>query len=151
VSASAVPPDLEPKVFELFGQGRTTRQIAEVLKAEHGISVHHTTVSRLLRKQREVRAAVFEDVIREKVERSVGADLDLLARETKRLEEELPKVIGKDFDQYLRGLHALCRIVDRRFEIAGIVNPKKGKKTLEDLLDEDDGAPGEVDARGPEA
>ncbi|HEU4406244.1 MAG TPA: hypothetical protein VFS43_13350 [Polyangiaceae bacterium] len=151
MSAARIPPDLEPLVFALDGRGLTSRQIAAELRAEHGLSVHHSSVARLVRKQRAARAEAVKGVVRDTVGRAVEADLALLARETGRLEAALPGLLKENLDGYLRSLHTLCRVIATRFDISREVNPKKGKRTLEDLLeageaegDDEDGTPGGI-------
>jgi hypothetical protein len=80
-----IPPNLAPRVLELAGEGRTTRQIAEALLTDHGIKVSHVAVARLLKATREERAGVAKTVVREKLAATIAPDLDALASETQRV------------------------------------------------------------------
>jgi hypothetical protein len=73
-----IPDRLHRWLLERAADGKTTREIADLLGSEHGIETTYTSVSRLLVKLREQRAEVTRAVIAEKVGRHVTADLDRL-------------------------------------------------------------------------
>jgi hypothetical protein len=75
-SARAVPPNLEPRVLAKAGEGLSASEIAAWLKSEHRINCSGRSVQRLLARVAAERKPVAEAVVREKLAKTIGADLD---------------------------------------------------------------------------
>jgi hypothetical protein len=74
----SIPPDLHAYVLQLFGQGKTSEDIAAALWREHKIETSATSVKRVLERYRTERADVAKGVIRERLRRELAVDLDKL-------------------------------------------------------------------------
>lgn len=74
----AIPPALESAVLERSAQGMGQREIAAWLKAEHGISISHTSVGRLIRAVTDERRETTQHAVAEAVAKSATSDLDIL-------------------------------------------------------------------------
>lgn len=72
---TAIPENLHGPVREKSGAGFTSRQIAEWLKEAHGVEASYRSVVRLLKRDREERAPIAQQIVREELEETIVSDL----------------------------------------------------------------------------
>ena len=127
--ARGIPEALEPAVLEQAASGKTSRQVAAWLEAEHGIKTSHTTVVRLLQERRQERAEVTRQVVQERVAATVTVDLDLLERHGAELSElvghYLERAKSTDGDARdcarvaLQAVEGLRKLIETKLHFAG--------------------------------
>jgi hypothetical protein len=78
--SSSIPEILEPAVLERAVSGSTCYEIADWLKAAHGVETSYRSVSRLLERLRAERKSLTQAVVREKLGKTVLTDIDRLER-----------------------------------------------------------------------
>jgi hypothetical protein len=126
-----IPPNLEPLILKLAGNGKTTRQIAVAL-AGHGCIVGHVAVARFLQRVRASRAETAKAVVRGKLAGTLTSDLDSIEVERQRLVRlcaalggaaEERKLSGPAILKYLRTLDRLAKLTDLRLHYSGAGEP----------------------------
>lgn len=138
-----ISPDLEQLVLVKAGEGLSVRAIAAWLLEEHGVKIAHQAVARRLARVREQRADVTQAVVREKLAGHVTADLDVLAREMRRLGNGAGRlyrsamdapgggVEGLSWESYLKTSDRIAKLVEMRMKYAGAEDSKQAASDVQ--------------------
>ena len=113
--ATGIPPRLESEVLSKAGDGWTTRRTAAWLLTEHGVTVTHHTVARLLREHRSERADTAKTIVREKLGKTLTADLDRLEKHAAKL-DRMADTLDHDPELYCK---AVEQLVDKTIRTSG--------------------------------
>ena len=135
---------------------KTSRQIAEILKQEHGVEIGHVAVARYIQGMRQERAQATKALVQEHIKATVPKDLELLDAIIEDLRkhyfEEQSAVISDDAGNKLALSDKLAvsreirQTVATKLRYSGAGEP--GASSIEDALDQlsDSGEVGEDDA-----
>ena len=83
---SKIPSGLVQEVMNHYAKGETGQQIASWLLHTHRINCCVGTVRDTIERVRQERAPLAEEILREKLQASIGSDLEILGRTLKRLD-----------------------------------------------------------------
>jgi len=114
----AIPPNLEAEVLAKAGEGLSCPRLAAWLKETHGLKVSARAVQRFLRDIAEERKPIAQAVIRDKLGKTLTADLDAVEGLLSRAEANELEV-GK-LDDIIEELERLAKIdVGQAFDKSG--------------------------------
>lgn len=115
-----VPVALEQEMLRRANEERSTsRELSAWLKADHGITVHFTSVARVLKRLRTERTAATQGAVREKLAREATTDIDRLERLRKSVASRRRKVPECDPQAFARLAQVEASILDRKLHYAG--------------------------------
>ena len=123
----AIPPNLHEEVLGQSGQGKTTYEISQWLRATHGVEASYRAVARLLQRVRKERAGMAQDIVRARLQKELPRDLDALAHQQRILaslqEAYITKEgtlrVGKDVREYLAVHDRITRVLDLKLYYSG--------------------------------
>jgi len=113
-----IPPRLEGAVLDKAGEGWTTRRISAWLLSDHGVTVTHHPVAKLLREHRSERADTAKTIVREKLGKTLTADLDRLEKHAAKLDRMADALEGEP-ELYCKAVEQLRKITDTKLHYAG--------------------------------
>jgi hypothetical protein len=126
-----ISPDLEQVILAKAGEGLPIRAIAAWLLSEHKVKIAPSAVAKRLAKIRDERSEVTKAVVAIKLAGHVTADLDILARELRRLGIGAGRLYrtamalsGNMVDEaswelYLKSSDRISKLVEMRMKYAG--------------------------------
>jgi hypothetical protein len=110
-----ITPNLIPVIGEMRRDGYSTTAISNRLADEYQVNIHPATLRTFFRKQKEARAAAYEEAISQAVVRDATSDLTRLAKLVTELEEAMEFHASRP-RMWLKLVESYRRIIDTKLK-----------------------------------
>ena len=114
------PPGLAEQICRMMADGKSGTEIHRYLTTECGYTLTLRRLNQILAQERKARAPIAKAIVREKLETSVGSDLESLSTMKQQLEDMAEKAMKKgDTSMYLKIVDRIKALIDVRMHYAG--------------------------------
>lgn len=130
-------------VLQLAGEGKGSREIAEMLNTVKGVKLSYVSVNSWLKSVRQERAETTKAVVQETIKATVPADLEILEN----IRDQLNNYrLGKDenglpirlkVSEKLLCIDRLNKVIDTRLKYSGAAEPDKQEDEFAKMTDEE--------------
>ena len=112
-----ITPEIAERIMELAPY-HSSRQIAEILFNEAGISISHTAVANVIREQRRERAEVSKGIVQDYLKTALPTDLEMLQKARDMLGAWLTND-NLRISERLMVIDRLTKVIDTRLKYSG--------------------------------